>query len=209
MAFSGWEARMCIYNLDGTLKSDRRVPLTAAPDAATDLGAMDFPDQLASVFFVKLELRDSFGQMQSDNFYWQATPANPDNFAALDLLPTVALATSVHRHDDAGKCLLEVNLTNPTSTVALMAHIQLRRRGSKERVLPVYYSDNYVSLLPGESRTIHVEAASVDLHGQQPLVMLDGWNVTTAASDDLKPNVDALPSGWPQNGFGALVPNAK
>ena len=27
-----------------------------------------------------------------------------------------------------------------------MAHLQLRRQKSGERVLPVYYSDNYVSL---------------------------------------------------------------
>lgn len=35
-----------------------------------------------------------------------------------------------------------------------MAHLQLRRKSSGERVLPVFYSDNYVSLAPGESRTV-------------------------------------------------------
>ena len=41
-----------------------------------------------------------------------------------------------------------------------MTHIQLRQQRSNQRVLPVFYDDNYVSLLPGESRTIQVEAAS-------------------------------------------------
>ena len=61
-----------------------------------------------------------------------------------------------------------------------MAHVQLRRQGSGERLLPVFYSDNYVSLLPGENSTISIEADARDLGGDKPRVILDGWNVTTA-----------------------------
>jgi beta-mannosidase len=50
-------------------------------------------------------------------------------------------------------------------------------------VLPVYYSENYVSLLPGESRTITIDAALAALAGAQPLVSVDGWNVTVKAMD--------------------------
>jgi len=63
-----------------------------------------------------------------------------------------------------------------------MAHLQFRRKGSGERVLPVYYSDNYISLAPNESRTITMEAAIVDLKGEGALVVVDGWNVGVAAS---------------------------
>jgi hypothetical protein len=45
-------------------------------------------------------------------------------------------------------------------------------------VLPVFYSDNYVSLLPGETRTITIEAEARELDGRKPLVVVDGWNVT-------------------------------
>jgi len=50
-------------------------------------------------------------------------------------------------------------------------------------VLPVYYSDNYISLLPGESRTIAIEAGLPDLGGGSPLIVVDGWNVTVKAMD--------------------------
>ena len=59
-----------------------------------------------------------------------------------------------------------------------MAHLQLRRKNSNDRVLPVYYSDNYISLAPNETRTITIEAASSDLKKQMPLVLVDGWNVS-------------------------------
>jgi beta-mannosidase len=66
-------------------------------------------------------------------------------------------------------------------------------------VLPVFYSDNYVSLLPGERRTITIEAAAKDLGSDRPLVTVDGWNVSTAARDfggargaSIAPNLPAI-----------------
>jgi len=58
---------------------------------------------------------------------------------------------------------LDVVLRNPSKSVALMSHLQLRKARSGERVLPVFYSDNYLSLLPGERKALSVEAASADL----------------------------------------------
>jgi Exo-beta-D-glucosaminidase Ig-fold domain len=86
----------------------------------------------------------------------------------------------------------------------LMAHVQLRRKKSGERVLPVYYSDNYVSLAPNESRTITIEAATADLKGDAGLVLLDGWNVgvtaSSAAGADVALNVEAQVDHWPVTG---------
>jgi beta-mannosidase len=171
------QARVRVCNLDGVGKCDRTTPITAKPTAATDAGPIGFPQDLSPVHFVKVELRDARGRLISDNFYWRGL--NENDLSALDTLPAAPLDAKITRHDAGGKCLLEVTLSNPSKVVALMAHLQLRRQHSNKRVLPVFYSDNYVSLLPGESRTITVEAAARDLGNDQPLVVLDGWNVTT------------------------------
>jgi beta-mannosidase len=78
----------------------------------------------------------------------------------------------------------------------------LRKQGTNERVLPVYYDDNYVSLLPGESKTIKVEAALKNLGGAKPLVMVDGWNPvvksqTFSGGASIAPNTPALVIGAP------------
>lgn len=183
-AAAGLSARVRVFNLDGAMKSDRTIPVAAAAaSAATDAGAIEFPVDVSAVHFVKLELRDAAGRLVSDNFYWRAPPGSVDDLTALDTLPLAKLDATIARHDADGQCLLDVTLSNPTKVVALMAHVQLRRQKSHERVLPVYYSDNYVSLLPGESRTITIEAAAKNLGGEQPVVMLDGWNVATAARE--------------------------
>jgi predicted GH43/DUF377 family glycosyl hydrolase len=167
-----------VYNLDGALAYTHTDPVNAAPSAATDLGAVAFPSVLTAVHFVTVALRDQAGAPLSDNFYWRADPAHRGDLTALNQLPVVALAATLQRRDIAGNCLIDVMLRNPTKAVALLAHIQLRRSGSGERVLPVYYSDNYVSLLPGASRTIHVEAALDSLKGASPELVVDGWNVS-------------------------------
>jgi hypothetical protein len=100
--------------------------------------------------------------------------------------------------------VVTVTLKNPTQRVAVMAHLQLRRK-SGERVLPVYYSDNYISLTPGETRTVTIECAQKDLNGEDALVVVDGWNVdvssVTAAGVSLGLNVDAQVGHWPVTGL--------
>jgi hypothetical protein len=120
-------------------------------------------------------------------------------------MPAVALEAQVGNTEADGKRLVTVTLHNPTSNIALMTHLQLRRQHSGERVLPAYYSDNYVSLLPNESRSITIEAAQKDFDGEDALVVVDGWNVTvapaSAADVSIAPNVDAQPEHSPVTGL--------
>ncbi|MGA2232413.1 MAG: sugar-binding domain-containing protein [Tepidisphaeraceae bacterium] len=200
-AQSDLSARIAVFNLDGTKAMERELPATAAPSAATDLGVIEWPTGLSPVHFIKLELRDAAGKVVSDNFYWRTLKTYPtpaptstptrattrtanrpppipeEDFRDLQTMPTAAVSMTVVRRDAGDKCLLDATLANTGANIALMAHLQLRRAGSGERVLPVYYSDNYVSLLPGESKTITIEAARKDLHGDEPKVFMDGWNV--------------------------------
>ena len=127
-AAAGLTARVRVLNLDGAVKLDRIVPVTAKASAATDVGPIDFPADVSAVHFVKLELHDRGGRLVSDNFYWRALPAPPVDFKALDTLPLVPLDATIARRDAGGTCLLDVTLTNPTKIVAVMAHVQLRRQ---------------------------------------------------------------------------------
>jgi exo-1,4-beta-D-glucosaminidase len=50
-------------------------------------------------------------------------------------------------------------------------------------VLPSLWSDNYVSLLPGETRELTVRFAASALAGAQPVVALSGWNAVPTTTD--------------------------
>jgi hypothetical protein len=192
-----------VYNLDGSVAYQHEDHITAPADIATPLGLIPLPANVSSVHFLKLDLRDAAGKLLSTNFYWLSA-TNPDDFTDLDQLPAVALHATVARHDGEGKSRIAVTLTNPSKSIALMAHLQLRRT-SRERVLPVFYDANYVSLVPGESRTINIEADLNDLHGEEAVVVLDGWNTTVtpawSAGAAILTNEEALPGKWPETGL--------
>jgi hypothetical protein len=198
-------AHVTIYNMDGTVAYQHDTPVTAAPSTAANLGAIQFPATVSPVHFLKLELKDSAGKLISSNFYWRALPGHPDDFTAMEKMPTVKLEVKGECKDADGKRMVTVTLHNPSANLAVMTHLQLRRKTSGERVLPVYYSDNYISLVPGESRTIAVEAALSAFHGEEALMMLDGWNVTvgtaTSGGVSIAPNLDAQPDRWPVTGL--------
>ncbi len=209
-ALTDAKANVAIYDLDGKIASESDVKVTAASSAVTDLGLLALPDNLSPVYFVKLQLHDADGQLLSDNFYWYAAATHPDNMHALNQLPTVTLDAKVTRYDTGGKCLLNVTLYNPTSHIAVMAHLQLCRQNSGARVLPVYYTDNYVSLTPGKSKTVTIEAAQSDLNGQKPFIDVDGWNVavkpwSSSSHAAVALNEDAQVDHWPKTGL-PIVP---
>jgi hypothetical protein len=205
-------ANETVYNLDGTIAQQQERHFSAAADRATLVGPIEFPASVSNVNFIKLDLHDSSGKLLSTNFYWHSNAEKPAvqmgdpgaDLSDLNKMPTVTLEPTVERHDEAGRCHITVTLRNPSKNVALMAHIQLRRK-SGERVLPVFYDDNYVSLVPGESRTIHIDADLKDLNGEDALVVLDGWNDTVAAASgegvSMAPNTEADPMQSPETGL--------
>jgi exo-1,4-beta-D-glucosaminidase len=75
--------------------------------------------------------------------------------------------------------------TEPTPAFFLRADV---RRGSgagtpavgDNEVLPIFWSDNDITLWPGESQTLAASYRSSDLHGQSPVVSVGGWNVSPA-----------------------------
>jgi len=190
-------AAVTVVNLDGSVLSRTEIPVAAAPSCATDLGAIEWKAGLSPVHFVKLELIDSKERIVSENFYWRSLPEHPDDFKDLNRLGRVTLEARMARLDSGGVCRLEVTLSNPTKSVALMAHVQLRGKRSGLRILPAYYSRNYVSLLPGEAKSITITADAADLGGDTPLVTVDGWNTEVA------------PQFFPGNGGADIAPNSE
>ena len=198
-------ATVAVYHPDGTIASRQEVKVHADGSAAANLGPAEKTADQAHLHFVQLQLRDAAGQMRSDNFYWRAGTGPQESLQALQTMPTAKVSASVTRHNAGGKTFLEVALRNPSDHLAMMVHLQLRRSGSGERILPVYYSDNYVSMIPQEAKTLTIEAATADLQGQKPLLVLDGWNVDvtpiTSGDCDVALNKNALVASWPVTGL--------
>jgi mannosylglycoprotein endo-beta-mannosidase len=144
------------------------------------------------------------GKLLSTNFYWQSE--TQDDFTGLEKLPTAELEVTANSRLEGEKTLIDVTVKNPSSVVALMAHLQLHQGATGQRVLPVFYSDNYLNMAPGESRTLMIEAATNDLGGEAPALLVDGFNVTVKLVSGpilVAPNINAQPMHWPASGIVA------
>jgi exo-1,4-beta-D-glucosaminidase len=148
-------------------------------------------------YFVDLRLTDADGAALSRNFYWLSS--HPDvadfdsttyyvtatkqyaDFTALGSLPRtpVKVATAFTRSGAAGEA--HVTLTNVGSSLAFFIRVRLLADTGGEEVLPVEWSDNFVSLLPGEKLELSARYALEDLHGQHPTVEIAGWNSDVCA----------------------------
>ena len=58
-----------------------------------------------------------------------------------------------------------------------MVRLRITKGQGGEDLVPVFWDDNYVSLLPGEQREIGVMYDRARLGGSTPVVKMDGWNV--------------------------------
>ena len=119
--------------------------------------------------FVSLKLLNEKQEVLSENVYWLAD--KDGNYKGLQNLKPAALkVNAVKKSDDK----VEVTLTNPGGNpVAFFNRVALIDSQTGKRILPAFYDDNYVSILPGESRMITVDYNGV----QKTAIEVYGWNV--------------------------------
>jgi hypothetical protein len=134
--------------------------------------------------FLSLRLLDVNQKIVSDNLYW--LPDSTGMYSGLQHMPasgvTVAATRAPQPAQTTGNTTITataritVTLKNPAGgPVAFFNRISLVDPKTNQRLLPVFYSDNYVSVLPGENKTITLDyTPKTDI---TPMVSVRGWNL--------------------------------
>jgi hypothetical protein len=179
-----------VFDLSSKLLFERSSTIDAAANSANNVVRLALEDALVNnpVVFVKLTLTDATGKQLSQNFYWLA--AHDHDYRKLNDLPAVALqATATSQTSGPGEHPeqhITVTLTNPSQTTALTTKLTLLDGPGGQRILPAYYSDNYISLLPNEQRTIDITYPSLPSRSHA-FVALRGWNIAPATIEVSRP----------------------
>ena len=166
-----------VVSLDGRTLSTRTDRLTAPANQVTALPPLDIARHLAheGVVLVALSLTDASGQQLSENLYWPGR--DEASMQALNGLGAQSLRISAHASGGNGETIIHVRLENPARTPALAAKLTLIDSAG-QRILPAFYSDNYVSLLPWERREIEIRCPG--MHVSDARIRVRGWNVAPA-----------------------------
>jgi len=141
---------------------------------------------------VRLDLTDVAGKSLSSNFYWlptqlaeldweksnyYTTPGKYADMTGLATLPATNVEWSSQIESRGDDDLVHVTLQNVGKGLAFLVHAGLEHPHTNDDIAPVLWDDNYVALLPGESRTLTASVRVRDLDGLAPAVSVQGWNV--------------------------------
>ncbi|MHC4435468.1 MAG: hypothetical protein ACYTBS_26865 [Planctomycetota bacterium] len=186
-------AEVRIFDLDAKEVFCRSLHVNGQPLSSQELLELTDLGDISTTYFLDLRLLDSDRRQIASNFYWLST--TPDvldyevkvdpweyytpskQFADFTLLNSLASTTVEVRHalktkDD--KNVLSVELKNTGASIAFAIELSVADSNTGAGIVPVFWQDNYVTLMPGESRTIEaafsktVSNISLDVHG---------WNV--------------------------------
>jgi exo-1,4-beta-D-glucosaminidase len=168
-----------LYNLNFQETWSKNMKTDIKSDESRKLFKIEAPDNKSDVSFLKLVMTDQSGKEVSSNFYWLSSKGDSNaDFTSLNSLQDVTLKCNPSDLKKAkGRYTLSVTVENPSSTLAFAVNPKIITKSSGDLVLPVYWDDNYFSLLPGEKRTVKVEFAEEDLKGEVPALAIDGWNI--------------------------------
>jgi exo-1,4-beta-D-glucosaminidase len=195
---SGLAVSVALYDIDLKLRFAKQVPLDIDSDAVANVLTVpqDAFSPASGAYFLKLQVAASDGKILSSNFYWlandksqydwkkttyQFTPVTHYvDLTALQSLPkaTVDVVGSIMPSPDGP--VAHVQIKNPSKNLAFQVRLAIRKSGQEGEILPVFWEDNYISLMPGETREItakYVPDAAV-FGGVE--LRVSGWNVDPA-----------------------------
>jgi len=86
------------------------------------------------------------------------------------------LATSTRTVKLGDQEVTHVTVRNPSKSLAFFIRLKLDKETNGEEILPIIWQDNYISLLPGESREITATYRAKLLGSAKPVVTVKGWN---------------------------------
>ncbi len=197
--FEGLELSASIVDTAAQLLWQSSLSLDVPADGVVQALALPRAQQLAlrSPYFLKLVLhatRAGARALVSSNFYWLSS--QPDvldheratwyftpqqsfaDFSALADLPPATLSARATSARLGADLRVELELENASRALAFFTRLRLRsdERDEQREVLPVRWSDNFVSLLPGEKVVIEAIAPVSECAEGALSLELNAWN---------------------------------
>jgi exo-1,4-beta-D-glucosaminidase len=183
--FKGLKASAKIYDFNMKEVWSIEAETDVVSDDSKKIMTVEVPGDITKVYFLKLDLTDASGNEISSNFYWLSVNGDEKaDFTDLDKLPKTEVNVSASAIKKEGnKYMVSVTIENPGKDLAFAVNPKILKKISMDPVLPVFWDDNYISLLPGEKRTLNVEFDSKNLGGEEPVLKVDGWNVKSVEKE--------------------------
>ncbi len=186
------KARIRVYDIDSQLLLEENRSLDAPPDSSISLFKIEPLKTISTTYFLDLRLSDSQNREISTNFYWLSTQEETLDYEAdlgefayhtpskqyadlrsLNTLPKVDLEVTSNLEKDGEEQIMTAILKNTGDTIAFLINLKVIEKDTGEIILPIFWEDNFISLLPGEKRTLRTTFKSAAVSE----LKVEGWNL--------------------------------
>lgn len=170
-SYSNMTMTVRYYSIEGREYYSKSAKFDVKANAKTDCFIPDIAvDKLEDYTLVRLELKDRYGKVVSINDYWKSKAklqANKElNKIRKPKLKLVKVKTQ--------GSILNYELQNVSKELAVAVKLNVKDKLSGEIVLPVYFSEGYINLLPGEKRKLTLELPHQSIHDFN--IIAEGYN---------------------------------
>ena len=183
-----------MYDLSMKELFSREGTTDVAADGVAKPFAVPEPPGENTTYFLNIQLYRPSGELASRNFYWLSTKPDVLDFGkgewyytplssyadltALQNLPKATVKASMKSRESGQEALAHVVVENTSAGLAFLVRLRLLKSKDSAEILPVFWEDNYLCLLPGEKREVRVHVRKSDLGDAKPVLAVDGFNVS-------------------------------
>jgi len=159
-----------LYGRQGEVLWEKEASSALAPNSVVRLFDIPAPEKTEGVYFLRLSLTED-GKEVSRRIYWLTT--REKDFTTLTQLPACKPEAKLTLQKQDGIYKGTVSLKTQ-DRISFFNRIKVLDKNTGKRILPVHYSDNYITLMPGDAQKIELEFVS-PLPAEQIAVVVDSW----------------------------------
>jgi exo-1,4-beta-D-glucosaminidase len=196
--FNGLSVKADVYDSNGDNKFSKTITTNVSEDSTQTCFEIPPMNDISNVYFLRLELKDATQQIKSINWYWLSKKEDALNwnksrwyytpqsayadFSSLQNMPSTTIDVSSSSVKKENETVHTITVKNTGKAVAFFVHVRCLQHKDGDDILPVIFSDNYISLAPGESRTLECTYENKYGGNAMPFISVSGWNIDKAKS---------------------------
>ena len=161
-----------LYDFNMNIVWQQQQPLSIGEDCYKELFTLPQPKGITPVYYARLLLKDGNVKVVSENFYWLSADGKND-FRAITQMPKVDLQLTSTTTTKDNDIVMRIKVKNSTNRLAFMHRLMITKGDSEDEVLPTFWTDNFLTIFPGEEREVMATFARQDLEGATPVLKLD------------------------------------
>lgn len=156
-----------IYNLEGKLLWEKETRASSKANTVQELLDIPVPEGIKGAYFLRLALNSDV-----PNVYWLTT--EPKDYTSLSQLPKSRPDIKTDIKKEGSNFVGTVRLS-ADSQISFFNRIKVFDKETGKRILPVHYSDNYITLMPGDQQEISLEFPA-NLPEERIQIVVDSYN---------------------------------